>query len=226
MFDLDQAILEWRQQMAVGGIKMPDALDELESHLRDEVDQQVCLGLSQQEAFDTAAQRIGESKALKQEFRKVNRHRAWGFRNNPLALNLLTAWLFLAGWRYLLAVWLPRPYWYVYGILILSAAISVVVGVGLLRRNNIIRLCGMAWFALNITRALGDLAAHGLARSVYAYSPPIGASATLPHIIFGFLHVSYPVFYAVLLFNSAMNFFGLFLLTKPSIRRLFRPVSA
>jgi len=37
MFDLDQAISEWRRQMAAGGIKLPDALDELESHLREEV---------------------------------------------------------------------------------------------------------------------------------------------------------------------------------------------
>jgi hypothetical protein len=226
MFDLYQAISEWRRQMAAGGIKMPDVLDELESHLREEIEQQVRSGLNQQEAFDAAVQQIGESKALKQEFRKVNRYRAWGFRKNPLVLNLLVAWLFLAGWRYLLAVWLPRPHWYVYGILILSAAISLVVGVGLLRRNNIIRLCGMAWFALNIAWTLGDLAAQGLAGSVYAYSPPIGASATLPHIIFGFIHVSYPVFYAVLQFNVAMNFVGLFVLTRPSIRRLFRPVCA
>ena len=38
MFDLEQAILEWRRQMTAGGIKAPEVLDELESHLHDDVD--------------------------------------------------------------------------------------------------------------------------------------------------------------------------------------------
>ena len=41
MFNLNQAIAEWRKQMAASGINLPEALDELESHLREDVDQQV-----------------------------------------------------------------------------------------------------------------------------------------------------------------------------------------
>ena len=224
MFDLDQAISEWRRQMAAGGIKMPDVLDELESHLREEVEQQVRSGFGQKEAFDIAVQQIGEGKTLKQEFRKVNRYRVWGFRNNPPALNMLAAWLFLSGWQYLWAILLPRPQWYWYGILILSAVISPVLGAGLLRRSNVVWLCAIAWFAMHVVSTLCDLAAHGLAGSVYAYAPPIPGSRTIPHTVLGVLHVSYPVFYTVLQFNMAMHFVGLFLLMRPSIRKLFRPV--
>jgi len=41
MFNLEQAILDWRRQMAASGIKAPDVLDELESHLRDDVEAHV-----------------------------------------------------------------------------------------------------------------------------------------------------------------------------------------
>ena len=42
MFNLDQSIAAWRQQMVAGGIKSPRVLDELESHLRDDVEEQEC----------------------------------------------------------------------------------------------------------------------------------------------------------------------------------------
>jgi hypothetical protein len=72
MFNLDQAILEWRQQMATGCIKAPDVLEELESHLRDDVEQQVRSGVGQRSAFDAAVQRVGERQTLRKEFRKVS----------------------------------------------------------------------------------------------------------------------------------------------------------
>ena len=74
MFDLNQAISDWRRQLASRGIRASDVLDELESHLREDVDQQVRSELSQQQAFQAAILRIGEGKALQKEFRKVNRH--------------------------------------------------------------------------------------------------------------------------------------------------------
>jgi hypothetical protein len=77
MFDLNQAISEWRRRMIAGGFKTTDVLNELESHLHADVDEQVRSGISQQQAFTAAVQRIGESEALKKEFRKVNRHKTW-----------------------------------------------------------------------------------------------------------------------------------------------------
>ena len=71
MFNLDQAIEQWRRQLAVGGIKSLEALDELESHLREEVRHQLEAGLDEAQAFAVAVGRIGEACELKREFSKV-----------------------------------------------------------------------------------------------------------------------------------------------------------
>jgi hypothetical protein len=71
MFNLDQAIAQWRQQMLDAGIKPPDVLDELETHLRDDVERHTKLGKSTQQAFGIAAQNLGRSEALKNEFKKA-----------------------------------------------------------------------------------------------------------------------------------------------------------
>src|SRR5258707_11338846 len=71
MFNLDQAIKDWRRQMLAAGIKTPVPLDELESHLRDEVEEQTRSGANEQAAFEIAVQRLGQARALKVEFKKV-----------------------------------------------------------------------------------------------------------------------------------------------------------
>jgi hypothetical protein len=70
MFNLDQGITAWRQQMVAGGINAPEVLNELESHLRDDVQQQIRAGVAQQTAFDAAVQRLGQASVLKAEFKK------------------------------------------------------------------------------------------------------------------------------------------------------------
>ena len=71
MFNLDQAVAEWRRRMLAAGIKTPVPLDELENHLRDDVEQQVRSGADAQQAFEAAVLRIGQAAALKREFTKV-----------------------------------------------------------------------------------------------------------------------------------------------------------
>ncbi len=70
MFELDNAIAEWRQQMVSAGIGNRKALDELENHLRDDVEEQVRSGVTEKQAFESAVKRIGKAAALKQEFAK------------------------------------------------------------------------------------------------------------------------------------------------------------
>ena len=53
------------------GIKSKEILDELESHLRDDFDEQLHSGLGGQEAFDGAVLRIGKVGDLKAEFSKL-----------------------------------------------------------------------------------------------------------------------------------------------------------
>jgi len=71
VFDLDQAITEWRRRMLAAGIKTPVPLDELESHLREDVEQQVRSGLNALQAFEAAVQRMGQASMLKAEFEKA-----------------------------------------------------------------------------------------------------------------------------------------------------------
>lgn len=71
MFNLEQALKDWRRQMLAAGIKTPALLDELESHLRDDTAQQLRAGAGAEQAFEAAVQRIGQAKTLEAEFAKV-----------------------------------------------------------------------------------------------------------------------------------------------------------
>jgi hypothetical protein len=81
MFDSEKSIANWRRQMLAVGIKTPVPLEELENHLREEIERQIKLGMGKRQAFETAAQQIGEAKQIKIEFRKAGADN-W---NGPLA---------------------------------------------------------------------------------------------------------------------------------------------
>jgi len=70
MFNLEQAIADWRRQMLAAGIKTPVPLEELEGHLREEIERQMKLGLSEQKAFEDSILRIGQPEILGNEFKK------------------------------------------------------------------------------------------------------------------------------------------------------------
>ena len=70
MFNLEQAVTQWRRQMSAAGIKSSDVLDELESHLREDMERQTRSGVDAQKAFEAAVQKIGPAGALKNEFRR------------------------------------------------------------------------------------------------------------------------------------------------------------
>jgi hypothetical protein len=72
MFNLDQAITGWRQEMIASGIKSRGVLDELESRLREDVEWKVRLGVGEQAAFAAAVRQIGGADVLKIEFIKTN----------------------------------------------------------------------------------------------------------------------------------------------------------
>lgn len=71
MFNLEQAISDWRREMVAGGIDSPDTLDELESHLSEEIGHQVRSGSEANDAFQEAVRRFGLGGALKAEFDKI-----------------------------------------------------------------------------------------------------------------------------------------------------------
>ena len=80
MFNLEKCIAGWREQMLAAGIKSPVLMEELESHLREEIERQMKSGISAQEAFTDAVQQIGKADMMKNEFEKVDgarELRAW-----------------------------------------------------------------------------------------------------------------------------------------------------
>ena len=72
MFNLEQAIKEWREQMRAKGIGSPEPLEELESHLRENIRKLTSDGLSDREAFQTARAAMGEVSRVCTEFKKLN----------------------------------------------------------------------------------------------------------------------------------------------------------
>jgi hypothetical protein len=71
MFDLEQSIAEWRKRMLAAGIKTPVPLEELESHLREDVENQMQAGRSAQQAFEATARQIGRGEVLRTEFSRA-----------------------------------------------------------------------------------------------------------------------------------------------------------
>src|SRR5689334_16795020 len=73
MFELEQAIIDWRQQLSTAGINSRGVLDELEAHLREDIDRQMRTGLSAEQAFVNGRERFGKPDAIKAEFSKTPR---------------------------------------------------------------------------------------------------------------------------------------------------------
>lgn len=87
VFDVEQAIRTWRAELAGhGSLRLAD-LDELESHLRDELEGLAEVGLEGRDAFVHAVSKLGAAQALGDEFG----------RGNPLFAWRLPGLLFLAG---------------------------------------------------------------------------------------------------------------------------------
>ncbi|HWD94745.1 MAG TPA: hypothetical protein VG938_20615 [Verrucomicrobiae bacterium] len=90
MSKLNRAIAEWRRKMSGAGIKSPVVLDELEDHLREDVEGQIRSSADVEQAFNRAVERIGKSDRLVEEFRKVAKVRT-------RARTLLRRWSVVAG---------------------------------------------------------------------------------------------------------------------------------
>ncbi len=94
MFDLNQEIAVWRKNLVQCQTVGNSSLDELESHLREEIESLKQSRLSVEEAFLLAAHRLGSPAGLAREFAKVN----WGF-----VLRHRLSWMITGILAYLLA---------------------------------------------------------------------------------------------------------------------------
>jgi hypothetical protein len=77
MFDLEKAIAEWRRQMLAAGLKTPAPLDELESHLREDIRALLATREPADMAFQLAVSRLGNADPLRSEFNKLKNPRFW-----------------------------------------------------------------------------------------------------------------------------------------------------
>jgi hypothetical protein len=71
MFNLEEAISEWKRQIRAAGVKNPNVVEELESHLLEDVARQTQSGVSAEQAFKAAVERVGHPSLLKREFAKL-----------------------------------------------------------------------------------------------------------------------------------------------------------
>ncbi len=76
MFDLESQVRSWRQQLESSLSDDSDALDELESHLREEFDRLLSSGKPAQDAWAEAIEKLGQPAQLAKEFVKLRR-RQW-----------------------------------------------------------------------------------------------------------------------------------------------------
>ncbi|MDB6059182.1 MAG: hypothetical protein JWO95_3026 [Verrucomicrobiales bacterium] len=81
MFNIDNAVSEWRKQMLAAGVKNASVLNELSEHLRSDVEQQMRSGVDAEFAFSRAVERIGAASQVREEFSKVRPRTGAGFES-------------------------------------------------------------------------------------------------------------------------------------------------
>src|SRR6185312_485182 len=97
MNDFDSDIAQWRCELFAAGIKDIEVLDELESHLREDIERRVRTDGDAGRAFQTAADRFGMFQALKAEFDKVEkRERKYMKRGIMIGLGILVVMVGMA----------------------------------------------------------------------------------------------------------------------------------
>lgn len=89
MFNLNEAVCQWRREMEQAGTCGRDDLDELESHLRDETASLRKTGLSEEESFLVAMRRLGSAAKVGVEFCKINPLGLWRHRLYWMAVGVV-----------------------------------------------------------------------------------------------------------------------------------------
>ncbi len=77
MYDLNRSIRNWSSAISQNGACSTDEMQELETHLREQVADLVDVGLSEQEAFSVGVSRIGKPGEVCAEYEKVSPMRLW-----------------------------------------------------------------------------------------------------------------------------------------------------
>lgn len=73
MFELEQAVREWKERNETREAYKPEDIEELEQHIYDGVEDLLQTGLSEEEAFLVVLHRMGKPQELAEEFETVNK---------------------------------------------------------------------------------------------------------------------------------------------------------
>ena len=126
MFTIEQAVENWKNDLRQKQTLIESDIEELESHLQEEMERLTPLGLSEEESFLIAARRIGDTTQMAAEFAKVNAA----------------------------AIWKTRFFWMIVGILLLKLFTScsnfLSYGVALLGHQ----FTGLSWLIIGILSAV------------------------------------------------------------------------
>ena len=77
MFDLEVQIRSWSDHLRARGNFLETDLLELETHLRDQIDDLIQAGLAPDEAFLISVKRLGNADSVSREYSKVNTENLW-----------------------------------------------------------------------------------------------------------------------------------------------------
>lgn len=158
MPEREELIAQWRRHLAATSSCSNEVLDELESHLREEFQQLVQTGHSEEQALALAASRLGTPRALATEFAKVAEPTLWlPARLASFAAIALAALLI----GYLLSRWQDGRM----GLLVAAHVGAITLGYSISLLVGTLIVCYVA------TRPFRDLAAgqiRGLERAVFS----------------------------------------------------------
>jgi hypothetical protein len=90
MSDIEKQIEQWRAGLAESELLGGSDVNELESHLREEIEHLKTSGLADDEAVLVARRRLGDTAALEEEFAKVNPHRRLANRLYWMVMGVLS----------------------------------------------------------------------------------------------------------------------------------------
>jgi hypothetical protein len=90
MFDLEREIQRWRRELLACGLG-GSQVEELEDHLRTDIEEQLRSGVAVREAFEAAARRIGRGSELKRQFDRARATRRRG--TTTILVKAATGWV-------------------------------------------------------------------------------------------------------------------------------------
>jgi ABC-type transport system involved in cytochrome c biogenesis permease subunit len=158
MPDLEKQISEWRRGLAQAVEHHEGLLDELEGHMREEIDRLVRSGTPAAEAFQIAAATFGSPSALAGEFQKLTVASRQGWWPVKIAVGLLALAILCVGGLVLSEVSDERL-----TMLLASHVLSVTLGYGMTFANGGLGLC---YLAVRLFRDLPLAQRYTLRRSV------------------------------------------------------------